>query len=176
MSLTQTNVAVDTVWVIAAAVLVMFMQAGFAFLEMGFSRMKNAGAVVAKVLTNFSICAVVFWAVGFAIGFGKGNLIFGHTGFALNSGDVLKDFPGLSASDVGLSAKWWFEFVFCAVSLAVVWGTTLERLKFGVYLIYAIDTRTGRLIRRIRVGRGPHGLCVYPQPGRYSLGHTGVFR
>jgi DNA-binding beta-propeller fold protein YncE len=42
--------------------------------------------------------------------------------------------------------------------------------------VYAISTRTGRLIRRIHVGQGPHGLCVYPQPGRYSLGHTGVFR
>jgi DNA-binding beta-propeller fold protein YncE len=42
--------------------------------------------------------------------------------------------------------------------------------------VYAINTRTGRLLRRIRVGNGPHGLCVYPQPGRYSLGHTGVFR
>jgi DNA-binding beta-propeller fold protein YncE len=42
--------------------------------------------------------------------------------------------------------------------------------------VYAIDTRTGRLRRRIPVGAGPHGLCVYPQPGRYSLGHTGVFR
>jgi DNA-binding beta-propeller fold protein YncE len=42
--------------------------------------------------------------------------------------------------------------------------------------VYAISTRTGRLIRRIPVGAGPHGLCVYPQPGRYSLGHTGVFR
>jgi DNA-binding beta-propeller fold protein YncE len=43
-------------------------------------------------------------------------------------------------------------------------------------VVYAISTRSGRLIRRIRVGTGPHGLCVYPQPGRYSLGHTGVFR
>jgi YVTN family beta-propeller protein len=42
--------------------------------------------------------------------------------------------------------------------------------------VYAIDTRTGKLLRRIKVGLGPHGLCVYPQPGRYSLGHTGVFR
>jgi YVTN family beta-propeller protein len=42
--------------------------------------------------------------------------------------------------------------------------------------VYAIDTRTGRLLRRVPVGLGPHGLCVYPQPGRYSLGHTGVFR
>jgi DNA-binding beta-propeller fold protein YncE len=43
-------------------------------------------------------------------------------------------------------------------------------------VVYALSTRTGRLIRRIPVGAGPHGLCVYPQPGRYSLGHTGVFR
>jgi DNA-binding beta-propeller fold protein YncE len=42
--------------------------------------------------------------------------------------------------------------------------------------VYAIDTHSGRLLARIPVGRGPHGLCVYPQPGRYSLGHTGVFR
>jgi DNA-binding beta-propeller fold protein YncE len=42
--------------------------------------------------------------------------------------------------------------------------------------VYAIDTRTGALLDRIKVGQGPHGLCVYPQPGRYSLGHTGVFR
>jgi DNA-binding beta-propeller fold protein YncE len=42
--------------------------------------------------------------------------------------------------------------------------------------VYAIDTRSGRLLARVGVGRGPHGLCVYPQPGRYSLGHTGVFR
>jgi YVTN family beta-propeller protein len=42
--------------------------------------------------------------------------------------------------------------------------------------VYAIDTRSGRLLARIPVGAGPHGLCVYPQPGRYSLGHTGVFR
>jgi YVTN family beta-propeller protein len=42
--------------------------------------------------------------------------------------------------------------------------------------VYAIDTSNGKLLARIPVGRGPHGLCVYPQPGRYSLGHTGVFR
>jgi DNA-binding beta-propeller fold protein YncE len=43
-------------------------------------------------------------------------------------------------------------------------------------VVYAIDTATGRLLARIKVGKGPHGLCVYPQPGRYSLGHTGIFR
>jgi len=43
-------------------------------------------------------------------------------------------------------------------------------------VVYAISTRTGKLLAKIPVGDGPHGLCVYPQPGRYSLGHTGVFR
>jgi DNA-binding beta-propeller fold protein YncE len=43
-------------------------------------------------------------------------------------------------------------------------------------VVYAISTRTGRLLRRIRVGSGPHGLCVWPQPGRYSIGHTGILR
>ena len=42
--------------------------------------------------------------------------------------------------------------------------------------VYAIDTRTGRLRARIKVGKGPHGLSVWPQPGRYSLGHTGILR
>jgi YVTN family beta-propeller protein len=42
--------------------------------------------------------------------------------------------------------------------------------------VYAIDTSSGKLVARIRVGKGPHGLCVYPQPGRYSMGHTGIFR
>jgi len=43
-------------------------------------------------------------------------------------------------------------------------------------VVYAIRTKDGHLIKKIPVGQGPHGLCVWPQPGRYSLGHTGVFR
>ena len=43
-------------------------------------------------------------------------------------------------------------------------------------VVYAIDTTTGALLHEIPVGSGPHGLCVFPQPGRYSLGHTGIFR
>ena len=57
------SVGINTMWVIIAGCLVMFMQAGFAFLEIGFSRGKNAGTVVAKILTNFSIAAVGWWVV-----------------------------------------------------------------------------------------------------------------
>jgi Amt family ammonium transporter len=132
------SVGINSIWVIVAAALVMFMQAGFAFLEIGFSRGKNAGTVVAKILTNFSIAAVCYWAVGFAFAFGAGDII-GHTGFFLRDfGDPQKAFPIMGLSNATIEAKWFFQFVFCAVSLAIVWGTTLERIKFGVYVIYAI--------------------------------------
>jgi Amt family ammonium transporter len=132
------SVGINSIWVIVAGVLVMFMQAGFAFLEIGFSRGKNAGTVVAKILANFSIAGLMYWAVGFAFAFGAGDLI-GHTGFFLSGfGDPLKAFPIMGLSDATIEAKWFFQFVFCAVSLAIVWGTTLERIKFGVYLIYAV--------------------------------------
>jgi ammonium transporter, Amt family len=138
-SLTDVSVAVDTVWVIVAAVFVMFMQAGFLFLEIGFSRMKNAGTVVAKVLANFSIASLCYWAVGFALAFGGSGALWGHTGFFLHSGtNNTGAFPAMAASDAIVPAKFFFQFVFCAVSLAIVWGTTLERIKFGAYLIYAV--------------------------------------
>jgi ammonium transporter, Amt family len=131
-------VAINTIWVVLAGMVVMFMQAGFALLEIGFSRGKNAGTVVAKILTNFSIAAVMYWAIGFAFAFGPGALI-GTDGFFLRDfGDPQQTFAVMGLSDATIEAKWFFQFVFCAVSLAIVWGTTLERIKFGVYIIYAI--------------------------------------
>src|ERR671933_315244 len=134
------SVGINSIWVIVAGCLVMFMQAGFAFLEIGFSRGKNAGTVIAKILANFSIAGIAYWAVGFAFAFGgaTGHVIGTH-GFLLRDfGDPAKAFPIMGLSDATVEAKWFFQFVFCAVSLAIVWGTTLERIKFGVYLIYAV--------------------------------------
>ena len=132
------SVAINTIWVVLAALLVVFMQTGFAFLEIGFSRAKNAGTVVAKILTNFSIAALAYWAVGFAFAFGIGDII-GHDGFFLRGyGDPQTAFPVMGLSDATIESKWLFQFSFCAVSLAIVWGTTLERIKFGVYVLFAI--------------------------------------
>jgi Amt family ammonium transporter len=132
------SVGINSMWVIVAGLVVMFMQAGFAFLEIGFSRGKNAGTVVAKVLMNFSIAGLAYWACGFAFAFGTGDII-GHTGFFLRDfGNPQEAFPIMGLSDATIEAKWFFQFVFCAVSLAIVWGTTLERIKFGVYAIYAV--------------------------------------
>jgi Amt family ammonium transporter len=137
---------IDTLWVLIAGVLVFFMQAGFLLLEVGFSRMKNAGTVVAKVLANLSIAALCYWAVGFALAFGASKApAAGETAgwFAGNAGFFLHhlhatEFPAMSFSAADPAAKFFFQFAFCAVSLAIVWGTTLERIKFAAYLIYAV--------------------------------------
>src|SRR5438128_12302907 len=74
-------IAVSTVWVVVTAVLVMFMQAGFAFLETGLTRMKNAGHIAGKNVLIFAICSVLYWAVGFGIAFGDGGWFSGTAGF-----------------------------------------------------------------------------------------------
>jgi Amt family ammonium transporter len=139
------TVPTNTMWVVVAAILVLFMQAGFAMLEIGFSRMKNAGTGIAKILTNLSIAAICYWAVGFALAFGSADVlgisssIVGSNGFFLQfSGNGAEAFPVMGVSDATVEAKWLFQFAFCAVSLAIVWGSTLERIKFGAYVIYAI--------------------------------------
>lgn len=134
------EVGINSIWVMVAAILVMFMQAGFAFLEIGFSRGKNAGTIVAKILVNFSIAAICFYAVGFAFAFGDGNALIGTSGFFLAGENVSNSFSviDLEAGSITVEAFFFFQFVFCAVSLAIVWGTTLERVKFGVYVIYAV--------------------------------------
>jgi Amt family ammonium transporter len=78
--------------------------------------------------------------VGFALAFGgaTGHIVGTHGFFLRDFGDPLKAFPIMGLSDATIEAKWFFQFVFCAVSLAIVWGTTLERIKFGVYVIYAV--------------------------------------
>jgi Amt family ammonium transporter len=134
------SVAINTMWVLIAGMFVFFMQAGFAFLEIGFSRAKNSGTIVAKILVNMSIAAIGYWAVGFAFAFGNGDILGTHGFFLNNYGDPQAAFfpDGLGLSNATIESKWFFQYVFCAVSLAIVWGTTLERIKFSVYVIYAI--------------------------------------
>jgi Amt family ammonium transporter len=131
----------DLVWVILATVLVFFMQAGFAFLEIGFSRGKNAGMGIAKILVNFSLATIAWWGIGFAVAFGGTGWLAGDSGFFATFGN---DIGGL-AGDLyggnfagGTAAFFIFQFMFCAVSLAIVWGTTLERMKFTAYIPFAL--------------------------------------
>ena len=128
-------------WVIVAACFVMFMQAGFVFLEIGFSRGKNAGTVVAKILTNFSIAAICVLGRRLRLRLRRpGRRASSATPASSCATSAIRTqaFPVMGISDATIEAKFFFQFVFCAVSLAIVWGTTLERIKFGVYIIYAI--------------------------------------
>ncbi len=134
------SIAIDTVWVMLAAFLVFFMQAGFFTLEVGFCRAKNAGHIAWKILVNLSISALVFWAVGFAVAFGTGSGFAGSSGWfmnvtAENSNDV---FASLAYSNIPISAKFLFQFAFAAVSLAIVYGALLERTKMVVYMVFGV--------------------------------------
>jgi Amt family ammonium transporter len=122
----------DMTWVMIATALVLFMQAGFLLLEIGFSRQKNVGAGVAKILVNLGILSVAWYMFGQGIN-GPGNDLFGTDGFFYHFGqDVAGTVVG--TVDIGFML---FGLVFAAVSLAIVWGTTLERIRFGAYVIYA---------------------------------------
>ena len=94
MKTAELVIAVNTVWVVVAAILVMFMQAGFAFLEAGLTRMKNAGHIAGKNVLIFGICSLVYWAVGFGLAFGDGNAIVGTSGFFPSADDLLGDRHG----------------------------------------------------------------------------------
>jgi ammonium transporter, Amt family len=127
----------DMVWVAVACVLVFLMQAGFMFLEIGFSRQKNAGTGVAKILVNFAIVTIAWWALGYGVAEGGGNDFFGTSGFFFHFDQVVgqgEEAFNVAGSDSMLML---YGLAFCAVSLAIVWGTTLERIKFGAYVIYA---------------------------------------
>lgn len=120
---------VDYVWILVAAFLVFFMQAGFAMLEAGFCRAKNAVNLMMKNLMDFSMGSLAFMAVGFALMFGADKWgLFGTTGWFLHGGDY----------DVGRYLLYMFQVVFAATAATIVSGAVAERLKFKGYLIYSL--------------------------------------
>src|SRR6266536_3435466 len=133
--------AASTIWVVIAAVLVMFMQAGFAFLEAGLTRMKNVGHVAAKNVLIFALASIVYYLVGFGIAFGDGgNGLFGGSGFVPSVDSLLTvgQAPFSWFSEIPGAAGYLFEVVFCAVSLAIVWGAMAERTRLWVYFAFGI--------------------------------------
>ncbi|MCG6911480.1 MAG: ammonium transporter [Deltaproteobacteria bacterium] len=120
----------DYVWTLVAAALVFFMQAGFAMVEAGFTRAKNAVNIMMKNLMDFSVGTLAFWAIGFGIMFGVSG-----TGWFGTSGFFLSDFS--FGGDPWVLAFWMFQVVFCATAATIVSGAMAERTKFGGYLIYS---------------------------------------
>jgi ammonium transporter, Amt family len=131
-------IAASTIWVVVTAVLVMFMQAGFAFLEAGLTRMKNAGHIAGKNVLIFGLCSVIYWAVGFGIAFGGGGWFAGSAGFFPSVHELISvgQKPFDFFSEVPGAAGYLFEVVFAGVSLAIVWGAMAERAKLWVYFVF----------------------------------------
>lgn len=123
----------NMMWTLIAAVLVFFMQAGFAMVETGFTRAKNAVNIMMKNLMDFSIGSLGFWAVGFALMFGTtaGHFI-GTTGFFLSDG-----MPGKEGWEWTL-VFFLFQTVFAATAATIVSGAMAERTKFTSYLVYSV--------------------------------------
>ncbi|MBW4083174.1 ammonium transporter [Paenibacillus sp. S150] len=132
------QIGLDTAFVFLAFILVFVMQAGFAMLEAGSVRMKNAGHVAGKTVLTLAIASLCFWALGFGLGFGNGNNFFGTTGFFYGGDTTASSFESLAFSDVTLNVKFLFQMAFAAVSLAIVSGGMAERAKLSVYIIFGI--------------------------------------
>ena len=134
-------IAASTIWVVVAAILVLFMQAGFAFLEAGLTRMKNAGHIAAKNVLVLGIASIVYYLVGFGIAFGDGgNALFGGSGFFPSVDELLAIgvAPFSWFGTIPAAAAYLFQVAFAAVSLAIVWGAMAERTKLWVYFAFGV--------------------------------------
>ncbi|MBQ3513614.1 MAG: ammonium transporter [Lachnospiraceae bacterium] len=127
--------SVNTIWVLLGAALVFFMQAGFAMVETGFTRAKNAGNIIMKNLMDFCIGTPIFWLVGF-------GLMFGGSGDFIGSIKGIASEANYGTSMVPDGVPFWafliFQTVFCATAATIVSGAMAERTKFSSYCLYSL--------------------------------------
>jgi len=133
-SINQVQRNIDWLWTLIAAFLVFFMQLGFAMVESGFTRSKNALNIIMKNLIDFAAGALGFWAVGFAIMFGATKTgFFGTEGFFLSNWDITNFDNGGNWT----LAFWIFQVVFCATAATIVSGAIAERANFKFYIFFS---------------------------------------
>ena len=138
--------SLDTVWMLLAAMLVFFMQPGFALCEAGFTRSKNTANILFKNFVDFTFGSLLFWFIGFGLMFGNNGEGFVGT----------PNFGDLSFFDNGLPVEGFliFQTVFCATSATIVSGAMAERTKFSMYVIYSVFI----------------SLLIYPISGHWTWG------
>lgn len=143
------DVSINTIWLLVAAFMVMFMQPGFAMVEAGFTRQKNAANILMKNLMDFVIGSITFWLIGYSFMYGEGNAFFGDfSKFAFDPGT---DTYGAGYSDY---ADLMFQTVFAATAATIVSGAMAERTKFSAYLIFSLVIT----------------LVIYPVSGHWTWG------
>jgi ammonium transporter, Amt family len=142
----ELKVSIDTVWVLIAAILVFFMNCGFAMLEAGLCRQKNTVNILTKNLSTFVLISISFWMIGFGLMFGNGNEWIGANGFFLigadNSPATNKEYQGVFAAlnwaGIPLAAKFFFQLVFASTSATIVSGAVAERIKLVSFFIFVL--------------------------------------
>ncbi len=138
----------NTVWMLLAAMLVFFMQPGFALVEAGFIRTKNTANVLMKNLIDFMFGSLLFWFIGFGLMFGVGGFVGTPHFFNLDIMDKVID------NELPIEGFLIFQTVFCATAATIVSGAMAERTKFSMYLVYTIFI----------------SVLIYPVSGHWTWG------
>ncbi|MDD5896605.1 MAG: ammonium transporter [Prevotellaceae bacterium] len=140
------SLSVDTVWMLLAAMLVFFMQPGFALCEAGFTRSKNTANILFKNFVDFCFGSILFWLIGF-------GFMFGSNGEGFIGAPHFGDFS-FYESDLPVEGFLIFQTVFCATAATIVSGAMAERTKFSMYCIYSVFI----------------SLLIYPISGHWTWG------
>lgn len=147
-AIAEISTGLNTVWMLLAAMLVFFMQPGFALVEAGFTRSKNTANILMKNLVDFMFGSLLFWLVGFGLMFGIGNFMGNPHFMDLDMMERIID-NGLPIEGFLI-----FQTVFCATSATIVSGAMAERTKFSMYLAYTVAI----------------SVLIYPISGHWTWG------
>lgn len=146
--ITELSTGLNTVWMLLAAMLVFFMQPGFALVEAGFTRSKNTANILMKNLVDFMVGSILFWFIGFGLMFGVGDVFGTPHLFDLDAMD------NIIQNGLPIEGFLIFQTVFCATSATIVSGAMAERTKFSMYLAYTIAI----------------SVLIYPVSGHWTWG------
>lgn len=147
-TISEIATGLNTVWMLLAAMLVFFMQPGFALVEAGFIRTKNTANVLMKNLIDFMFGSILFWFIGFGLMFGIGGFVGAPHFFNLDIMDKIID------NGLPIEGFLVFQTVFCATAATIVSGAMAERTKFSMYLVYTIFI----------------SVLIYPVSGHWTWG------
>ena len=144
----ELSTGLNTVWMLLAAMLVFFMQPGFALVEAGFTRSKNTANILMKNLVDFMVDSILFWFIGFGLMFGIGDVFGTPHLFDLDA------MSNIIQNGLPIEGFLIFQTVFCATSATIVSGAMAERTKFSMYLAYTIAI----------------SVLIYPVSGHWTWG------
>ena len=144
----ELSTGLNTVWMLLAAMLVFFMQPGFALVEAGFTRSKNTANILMKNLVDFMVGSILFWFIGFGLMFGIGDVFGTPHLFDLDA------MSNIIQNGLPIEGFLIFQSVFCATSATIVSGAMAERTKFSMYLAYTIAI----------------SVLIYPVSGHWTWG------